>query len=219
MPEADGQRLLGPGAVPERASEHRRQIEGVDVRWRNAGAVSHLWLRFSLLIVSLILASSLLSLVEPPLSWPIVSGFGGTIGSVLQDTFHRLFKNQIFILGVASITLVTVSLAFGMSWSEWKTAGRTVKQAFLMMVGVILSLLPRGRYADDDDDYDAEMPLDPQYVAALQDQLAATNAAIHNHNLAVQAFANQASANRPRARTAPAPTLVDPWPNGPVRGY
>ncbi|EXL62102.1 hypothetical protein FOCG_00892 [Fusarium oxysporum f. sp. radicis-lycopersici 26381] len=58
----------------------------------------------------------------------------------------------------------------------------------------------KDKYADDEDDYDTEMPLDPQYVAALQDQLAATNAAIHNHNLAVQAFANQA--NRPRARTA-----------------
>ncbi|KAH8737737.1 hypothetical protein BGZ61DRAFT_21731 [Ilyonectria robusta] len=60
----------------------------------------------------------------------------------------------------------------------------------------------KDKYADDDDDYDSEMPLDPQYVAALQDQLAATNAAIHNHNLAVQAFANQASVTRPRARTA-----------------
>jgi protein JSN1 len=38
--------------------------------------------------------------------------------------------------------------------------------------------------------------------AQLQIQLAATNAAIQQHNLAVQAFASQASANRPRARTA-----------------
>lgn len=59
----------------------------------------------------------------------------------------------------------------------------------------------KDKYADEEDDYDADgMPMDSQYVAALQDQLAATNAAIHNHNLAVQAFANQAS--RPRARTA-----------------
>ncbi|KAK7422898.1 hypothetical protein QQZ08_009347 [Neonectria magnoliae] len=60
----------------------------------------------------------------------------------------------------------------------------------------------KDKYADDEDDYESDMPLDPQYVAALQDQLAATNAAIHNHNLAVQAFANQASVTRPRARTA-----------------
>lgn len=49
-------------------------------------------------------------------------------------------------------------------------------------------------YGDDD------IPLDSQYAAALQSQIAATNAAIHKHNLAVQAFASHAT--RPRARTA-----------------
>ncbi|KAH7329185.1 hypothetical protein B0I35DRAFT_345505 [Stachybotrys elegans] len=61
----------------------------------------------------------------------------------------------------------------------------------------------KDKYADDEDDFDADdIPLETQYAAALQDQLAATNAAIHSHNLAVQAFANQATATRPRARTA-----------------
>ncbi|PHH61839.1 hypothetical protein CDD81_7942 [Ophiocordyceps australis] len=53
----------------------------------------------------------------------------------------------------------------------------------------------KDKYADEEDDYE-------DYAAALQDQLAATQAAIHNHNLAVQAFVNQASATRPRAHTA-----------------
>jgi len=58
----------------------------------------------------------------------------------------------------------------------------------------------KDKYADEeDDDFDPEISLETQY-AQIQDQLAATNAAIHNHNLAVQAFANQAA--RPRARTA-----------------
>lgn len=60
----------------------------------------------------------------------------------------------------------------------------------------------KDKYADEEDEYDSELPIDHQYVAALQDQLAATNAAIRSHNMAVQAFANQASATRPRARTA-----------------
>ncbi|KAK4151514.1 hypothetical protein C8A00DRAFT_17084 [Chaetomidium leptoderma] len=60
----------------------------------------------------------------------------------------------------------------------------------------------KDKYADDEeDDYDADPVLMMEnHYAQLQDQLAATNAAIHNHNLAVQAFATQAS--RPRARTA-----------------
>jgi len=57
----------------------------------------------------------------------------------------------------------------------------------------------KDKYADEEDDFDAEISLETQY-AQIQDQLAATNAAIHNHNLAVQAFASQAA--RPRARTA-----------------
>ncbi|KAK5990233.1 Pumilio domain-containing protein P35G2.14 [Cladobotryum mycophilum] len=59
----------------------------------------------------------------------------------------------------------------------------------------------KDKYADEEDDYDDGMALESQYAAAaLQDQLAATNQAILNHNLAVQAFANHAT--RPRARTA-----------------
>lgn len=57
---------------------------------------------------------------------------------------------------------------------------------------------------EQDDAYgDEDLPLDSQYAAAaLQNQIAATNAAIHKHNLAVQAFANHAATTRPRARTA-----------------
>ncbi|KAI1335746.1 hypothetical protein F5Y15DRAFT_428042 [Xylariaceae sp. FL0016] len=63
----------------------------------------------------------------------------------------------------------------------------------------------KDKYADEEDDYEDDMVLESQYAAHLQDQLAATNAAIHSHNLAVQSlqsFASQASATRPRARTA-----------------
>ena len=60
-------------------------------------------------------------------------------------------------------------------------------------------------HADEypDDDYENDgVTVDSQYVAALQDQLAATNAAIRQHNMTVQAFANHASSSRRRARTA-----------------
>jgi protein JSN1 len=62
----------------------------------------------------------------------------------------------------------------------------------------------KDKYADDDeDDYETDpVSIMESHYAQLQDQLAATNAAIHNHNLAVQAFASQAAVSRPRARTA-----------------
>ncbi|KAI0402597.1 hypothetical protein F4802DRAFT_617473 [Xylaria palmicola] len=63
----------------------------------------------------------------------------------------------------------------------------------------------KDKYADEEDDgyEDDAITLETQYVQ-LQDQLAATNAAIHNHNLAVQNFQSFASqaVTRPRARTA-----------------
>lgn len=60
----------------------------------------------------------------------------------------------------------------------------------------------KDKYDDEEDDYEDTHAYESQYVAQLQDQLAATHAAIRNHNMAVQAFASQASLTRPRARTA-----------------
>ena len=72
------------------------------------------------------------------------------------------------------------------------------------------SVNAKEKYAEEEDDeyyqngqYSGQpsgtiTPLEASAAAAL----AATQAQIHQHNLAVQAFANQASANRPRARTA-----------------
>ncbi|KAJ5929258.1 hypothetical protein N7454_007106 [Penicillium verhagenii] len=70
------------------------------------------------------------------------------------------------------------------------------------------SVNAKEKYADDEDmEYESrysQLPsgtLTPS-AAATAAQLAATQAQIHQHNLAVQAFASHASVNRPRARTA-----------------
>lgn len=64
----------------------------------------------------------------------------------------------------------------------------------------------KDKYQDDEDEYEddayASYPADYAAVQGhLQEQFNATQAAIHHHNLAVQAFATQAI-SRPRARTA-----------------
>jgi protein JSN1 len=65
------------------------------------------------------------------------------------------------------------------------------------------SVNAKEKYAEEeDDDYPSGTMTPYEQQAQLHIQLAATNAAIQQHNLAVQAFANQASSNRPRARTA-----------------
>jgi len=69
------------------------------------------------------------------------------------------------------------------------------------------SVNAKEKYAQDEDEEEygtssGQMTPYEAQQAQLHLQLAATNAAIQQHNLAVQAFANQASSNRPRARTA-----------------
>ena len=66
------------------------------------------------------------------------------------------------------------------------------------------SVNAKEKYAEDEQDEYGGGNMTPYEAqqAQLHIQLAATNAAIQQHNLAVQAFANQASSNRPRARTA-----------------
>ena len=66
------------------------------------------------------------------------------------------------------------------------------------------SVNAKEKYAEEEDDEYGSGNMTPYEAqqAQLHIQLAATNAAIQQHNLAVQAFANQASSNRPRARTA-----------------
>lgn len=75
------------------------------------------------------------------------------------------------------------------------------------------------KYAEEEeDDYDTgSMTPYEAHQARLQYEVAQTHAAIQQHNLAVQAFANQASTNRPRARTAG--VLESPGPRGLLRNY
>lgn len=84
------------------------------------------------------------------------------------------------------------------------------------------SVNAKEKYAEDDEEYGSAYPQVPSgtmtpSAAATAAQLAATQAQIHQHNLAVQAFANHASASRPRARTAG--VLDTPSQRSSIRNY
>ena len=67
------------------------------------------------------------------------------------------------------------------------------------------SVNAKEKYAEDDDDYPSNGGYSGQQsgvMTPMDAAIAHTNAQIMHHNLAVQAFASQASASRPRARTA-----------------
>lgn len=75
------------------------------------------------------------------------------------------------------------------------------------------------KYDEDDDDYQVHAGNLTPYEAhhRLQMELATTNAAIEQHNLAVQAYERHASANRPRAKTMG--VLNSPDPKSFMRNY
>ncbi|KAI9750264.1 MAG: Mitochondrial beta-keto-acyl synthase [Chaenotheca gracillima] len=86
------------------------------------------------------------------------------------------------------------------------------------------SVNAKEKYAEEEDeDMGHHAPYSSQHsgsmtpsAASAAAALAATQAQIHQHNLAVQAFTNQASANRPRARTA---GVLESPPNRTMRNY
>ncbi|KAF3483027.1 uncharacterized protein GIQ15_02351 [Arthroderma uncinatum] len=84
------------------------------------------------------------------------------------------------------------------------------------------SVNAKEKYAEEDEEFGAHYSGIPSgtltpSAAATAAQLAATQAQIHQHNLAVQAFANHASSNRPRARTAG--VLDAPLQRSSIRNY
>lgn len=120
--------------------------------------ISYLRFRFSLLILTLILASSILAKIEPSLSWPLRVGYGGAIGNTLHDMLYRPFKSGIFTALITSLTILTASLAFGMKWAEWKELARIAKQTFLLSSGVVMSFIQRKTNSDYEDIYEEVKP-------------------------------------------------------------
>jgi S-DNA-T family DNA segregation ATPase FtsK/SpoIIIE len=129
--------------------------------------IPYLWMRFCLLMVSLVFLALLLSPIDPPMTWPIGKGLGGSIGELLHDNiFYPFLKNPLVLYSLAVITFTTSLLAFGMSLSEWKNITRTLRNVVMIAIGIVLSFLPRRRYADgpvvqiedSGDDYEYERP-------------------------------------------------------------
>ncbi|MEK6746808.1 MAG: DNA translocase FtsK 4TM domain-containing protein [Pseudomonadota bacterium] len=115
--------------------------------------ITFLQVRLSLLIITLVLAASLLTEIDPPIWWSIKGGLGGSIGMTLHNSMHVMFKSTLFTVMVFSITIITASLAFGMKLDEWKELAQISKKAFFVAAGVILSLIQR---KERDDSYEYE---------------------------------------------------------------
>lgn len=79
-----------------------------------------LWLRITCLCVSLPIFATLLSGIEAPLSWPVDTGLGGSIGVLLRSQAHNLLDSQTVSLICAGLLCVLVPLTFGLKLKDWK---------------------------------------------------------------------------------------------------
>ncbi len=134
------------------------------VKLLRGASVSFLQVRLSLLLITLVLSSCLLAKIEPPMSWPIKGGLGGSIGMALHDALFVPFKSTLFTSVVLLFTLITATLSFGMRWTEWQEVARISKKAFLVISGVLLSLLQR----KNRDEYAEEYEEIEEYVEELE---------------------------------------------------
>ena len=140
--------------------------------------VSHMWLRVTLLLGSLVLSSALLAHMEPPLSWPISSGFGGSIGVVLHDLLRHPFKSNLFVMIMATFNFVCLSLAFGMNREEWFGIAQLLKRVgmfFILLVASVFSHWRNRREAEYDDEEEVEeeerLPLLQRVFPAIASRL------------------------------------------------
>ncbi len=120
--------------------------------------IYYMWMRVSLLLGTIVIATALVARIEPPLSWPIASGFGGTMGSLLYEVFYDLFKHTLFTLTLACLGIVTVSLAFGVSLAEWRVVLASVRQAGHFAASLLARIMPKRPSELDEVEFEEEEP-------------------------------------------------------------
>ncbi len=112
--------------------------------------LSVLWLRLAMLSVAVVLLAMGLSALPVPRTWPLLTGPGGVLGSVLLERLGALVQGYGDAVGTGTIALAAVILgtaalvsASGLSWAGW----RAPIYALARVPGALLGALVRGRRA------------------------------------------------------------------------
>lgn len=113
--------------------------------------VTHLWLRVTSLLTSLVLLSSVLSLFEVKLTWSAYNGFGGAIGAIVKQYMLVWFHPAAWGVFATMMLAATLPVTFGLRWKEWKTIFRfTVKSVSLFFAAIKWFKLPAREESDED---------------------------------------------------------------------
>ncbi|MBV8938249.1 MAG: DNA translocase FtsK 4TM domain-containing protein [Alphaproteobacteria bacterium] len=107
--------------------------------------VFHLWLRATMLLCAMVLLSALLASVHKPVPWPITSGLGGAVGTLLHDGARHWFGNVFFLVFLSAFAVMCSALAFGMTATEWRMLVRSVRHAAMLAYALGAALVLRLR--------------------------------------------------------------------------
>jgi S-DNA-T family DNA segregation ATPase FtsK/SpoIIIE len=92
-----------------------------------------LWQRITLLMLCLPASAGLFALIPAPVAWPVPIGLGGYVGWLGAETGADLLTIFGFIALAALVTLVSFTLALGLSNEQWRLIGGIVAGACVVV--------------------------------------------------------------------------------------
>jgi len=103
---------------------------------------SLLGIRIAMFFLSLILFSICLSVIEPPMSWPLENGLGGAIGSLMRHWLARYFAGFAYVTLALILLLGALPIALGLTWSEWRAMLRGAWKSGTFLLSIFSILRP-----------------------------------------------------------------------------
>ncbi len=98
--------------------------------------------RITMLLFSMVLLASVLAVLESPVSWPLEDGLGGAVGLLIFRAARHYFIGYAYVPFALILLLGTIPLAFGLSWSEWKSVVRWAWKSLLFIANMFTVLRP-----------------------------------------------------------------------------
>ena len=94
--------------------------------------VTHLWLRITSLLATIVLLSSVLSLIAAPLAWPVENGLGGAIGALIKNKMLHWFHPAAWAVFALMLMAATLPVTFGLRWREWRSIFKAVLKSIAL---------------------------------------------------------------------------------------
>jgi S-DNA-T family DNA segregation ATPase FtsK/SpoIIIE len=99
-------------------------------------------LRIAMFFTSLVLLAAIFAVIEPPISWPIENGLGGAIGMLVRRSFSHHFASHIYAPVFLLMLCITVPVALGLTFGEWKAILRLSWKSIILMLTTLSILRP-----------------------------------------------------------------------------